>query len=66
MAEKKSLNQKIADLDTRVDWFYGEEFELDKAAEKYEQAIKLAKDIEEDLKNLKNKISVIDKDFAND
>ncbi|MBQ7041070.1 exodeoxyribonuclease VII small subunit [Candidatus Saccharibacteria bacterium] len=60
---KKSLNEKIAELDTLTNWFYGEEFSLDQATEKYKAAVTLAKEIEEDLKNLKNEITVIDKDF---
>ncbi|MBR3414758.1 exodeoxyribonuclease VII small subunit [Candidatus Saccharibacteria bacterium] len=60
---KKSLNEKIAELDTLTNWFYGEEFSLDQATEKYKAAVTLAKEIEEDLKNLKNEITIIDKDF---
>lgn len=62
--EGKNLSQKIAELDTAVDWFYGEDFNLSEAIERYEQAAKLAKDIETDLKTLKNKITVIEKDFS--
>lgn len=64
MSEKKSINQKISELNADVEWFYGDEFELEKAAEKYKSAVKLAKDIEKDLKTLKNKIEVVDKDFS--
>lgn len=64
MTDKKSLNQKIEALEKSVDWFYGEEFELDVASEKYETAMKLAAEIEKDLASLKNKIEVIDKDFT--
>ena len=60
---KKSLNEKIAELDTLTNWFYSEEFSLDQATEKYKATVALAKEIEEDLKNLKNEITVIDKDF---
>lgn len=63
MAEKKTINQKIAELDEQVEWFYGEDFSLDQAAKKYEAAVKKAKEIEKDLSELKNQISVIDKDF---
>ena len=61
---KKTINQKIAELDELTNWFYGEDFSLDQATEKYKAAVKLAKEIEEDLKSLKNEIAVIDKDFA--
>lgn len=64
MTEKKSLNQKIEDLDQAVEWFYGEDFALEQAPAKYQAAVKLAKDIEKDLKNLKNQIEVIDQDFS--
>ncbi|MDO4889473.1 MAG: exodeoxyribonuclease VII small subunit [Candidatus Saccharibacteria bacterium] len=64
MAEKKTISQKIAELDELTNWFYSEDFSLDKSTEKYQKATNLAKEIEEDLKNLKNEITVIDKDFA--
>ncbi|MBQ6393639.1 exodeoxyribonuclease VII small subunit [Candidatus Saccharibacteria bacterium] len=66
MAENKSINQKITELDTAVNWFYSDDFSLDQAAEKYKSTIKLAKDIQKDLETLKNKIEVIDKDFSKD
>ena len=64
MSENKlNLNQKIAELDKKVEWFYSEDFALENAVEKYKDAIKLAKDIEKDLKNLKNEIEVLSEDF---
>ena len=66
MAEKKTISQKIAELDELTNWFYSEDFSLDESTKKYQQATDLAKEIEEDLKNLKNEITVIDKDFAKD
>ena len=64
MTEKKTINQKIAELDELTNWFYSDDFSLDEATAKYQKATDLAKEIEEDLKNLKNEITVIDKDFA--
>lgn len=64
MTEKKTINQKIAELDELTNWFYSDDFSLDEATTKYQKATDLAKEIEEDLKNLKNQIEVIDKDFA--
>lgn len=63
---EKNLNQKIKDLDKKVEWFYSEDFALEKAVGEYKSALKLAEEIEEDLKNLKNEIEVIDKDFSKD
>ncbi|MBR3169537.1 exodeoxyribonuclease VII small subunit [Candidatus Saccharibacteria bacterium] len=61
-----NLNQKIKELDKKVEWFNSEDFELEKAVEKYREAIGLAREIEEDLKNLKNEVEVLDVDFSKD
>lgn len=61
-----NLNQKIKELDRKVEWFNSEDFELEKAVEKYREAIGLAREIEEDLKNLKNEVEVLDVDFSKD
>lgn len=62
--EKKSLNEKISELNTAVDWFYGDEFELEEAVPRYKNALSLAKSIENDLDNLKNEIEKISEDFS--
>lgn len=65
MSEKKlSLNQKIEKLDGEVDWFYSDEFKLEEATDKYKEAVKLAKEIEKDLNELKNEIEVLSEDFS--
>ena len=64
MSEQKSISDKIKQLDESVEWFYSEEFDLDLATEKYKAAVSLAKEVESDLNNLKNEISVIQKDFT--
>ncbi len=61
-----NLNQKIKELDRKVEWFNSEDFELEKAVEKYKEAMELAHEIEEDLKNLKNEVEVLDVDFSKD
>lgn len=61
---EKNLNQKLKDLDKQVGWFYSDDFKLEKAAEKYQEALKLSKEIEKDLKNLKNEIEVLSEDFT--
>lgn len=60
----KKINEKIEELNNKVEWFYGDEFKLEEASAKYKEATKLAKEIEEDLKNLKNEIKVIEEDFS--
>lgn len=61
---KESINDKISRLNTQVEWFYGDDFALDEAGGKYKAAIKLAKEIEKDLDELKNEIEIISKDFT--
>ena len=62
--QEKSLNQKIVELDSKVEWFYSDEFKLEEAVEKYKDALNLAKEIEKDLAELKNEIEVLSKDFS--
>lgn len=64
MAEKVSLNKKIEKLDAEVEWFYSDDFKLEEAVEKYKEATKLAKEIEQDLKELKNEIEILAEDFS--
>ena len=63
MAEK-SLNQKIEELDGKVEWFYSDEFKLEEAVNKYKDAAHLACEIEKDLDELKNEIEILSKDFS--
>lgn len=64
MTEKISLNQKIEKLDAQVEWFYSDDFKLEEATDKYREAVKLAKEIEHDLDELKNEITVLAEDFS--
>lgn len=60
----KTITEKIKELDEATSWFYSDEFKLDEATEKYKAATELAKEIEKDLSELKNKIEVIEQDFT--
>lgn len=62
--QKLSLNQKIEELDKRVEWFYSDDFRLEQATDKYQNAVKLAKEVERDLNELKNEIEVLSEDFS--
>ena len=64
MSEKETINQKIERLNKEIEWFYGENFSLDEARSKYQESIKLTKEIEKDLENLKNEIEVLSEDFS--
>lgn len=58
-----SIAEKTAKLNEIVAWFDGEEFELEKALEKFTEAEKLASEIEEDLMALRNDIQVVKEKF---
>lgn len=58
-SKTQSISTKLAKLDEAVDWFYSEDFNLDRALDQYSAATKLAAEIEQDLTELKNKVTVI-------
>lgn len=62
----QKLHEKIARLDEMIAWFESDKFELDAALERFEEAKKVASEIDEQLTNYKNTITVIKKDFARD
>lgn len=64
MSNGMSLNQKIAELDEEVEWFYSDDFKLEEAVEKYKGALDLANAIKKDLESLKNEIEVLSEDFS--
>lgn len=61
--EKRSIAEKTAQLDELVAWFDGDDFELEKAVDKFKEAELLAADIEKDLLAMKNEVAVIKKRF---
>lgn len=63
MSEKSSIKQKLAKLDELVEWFESDDIEIEQAIEKFDQAEKLAREIEKELQTAKNKIEVIKKKF---
>lgn len=58
-----SIAEKTAKLNEIVGWFDSEEFELEKALEKFTEAEKLAAEIEQDLMALRNDIQVVKERF---
>ncbi len=61
--KNKTIKQQMNDLQKLVEWFEGDEFELEMAKEKFELAEKLADEIRQKLTTLKNEITIIDKQF---
>lgn len=62
----ENISDKLGMLHEGVDWFYGEDFRLEEASERYKELANLAKEIEKDLTEMKNEIKVIAEDFGRD
>lgn len=67
MSDKSSnISAQLAQLNELVAWFEGDKFKLDEALEKFAEAEKVAKGIEKELSEFKNKINLIKKDFGSE
>ena len=62
-SENITIAEKTAELAKLVEWFDSEDFSLEEALDKYKDAEKLAADIEQDLKSLKNDIQIVKQKF---
>lgn len=62
--KKDNLTVKMDKFEADLEWFYGEEFNLNQAVERYKKMMKMAQDIEADLLKMKNKIIKIEEDFS--
>lgn len=58
-----SVQEKMARLDELVAWFDSDEFQLEAALDTFTEAEKLAAEIETQLSEMKNEISVLAKRF---
>ena len=58
-----SISEKISQLDKLVAWFDSEDFSIEEAIVRYQQAETLANDIEKDLEAVKENIKVVKKRF---
>jgi exonuclease VII small subunit len=64
MSQAESINQKLDQLKTKLDWFYSDDFSLDTALVEYKAAVKLAQAIKSDLTKIQNEITVLKEDFS--
>lgn len=64
--KNKSIQEKTAELTKLVSWFDSDDFELEKALDKFREAEELASDIEHDLSTLKNEINIVKQKFDSD
>jgi len=60
---EKTLKQNLADFETIINWFDGENIDVEKAISKYEQGVKLAEVIKKQLESEKNHIKVLNQKF---
>ena len=64
MSEKdKTIEEKMNTLREAAAWFEGEDFSLTMASKKFEAAAKLANEIEHDLQQMENQITVLKRSF---
>lgn len=61
---KNSIAQKIDKLEELLKWFESEEITVEESLKKYEEALRLSKELEADLQAAKNQVEVIKKKFA--
>lgn len=61
---KKSTTEIQAELETIINWFESEEVDIDQAASKYEQGLKLAAELQTRLEETKNKITKLKASFG--
>ena len=58
-----TIAEKTARLNELATWFDSDDFELERAVEKFKEAEMLAKEIEHDLMEVKNTIMMVKRDF---
>lgn len=61
-----TISEKLAKLSELTAWFESEEFELEEAIDRFKEAETLAGEIEKELSEFKNKITVLKQDFSKD
>lgn len=64
VAKKTTVAEKMEQLDALLAWFESEEITVEEALVKYEEALELSQQLEEQLKAAKNQVEVIKKKFS--
>lgn len=62
-SDNKTIEEKMQQLDELIAWFGSDEFTLDESFVKYEEAERLAKEIETQLETMTNKVTVLKQKF---
>lgn len=63
--DSSSIQEKMKQLEEIVEWFESEDAGIDEALAKYEVGLKLANELQKDIKSTKNKFTKIKKSFSN-
>ncbi len=63
MSQELTISQLLKQFDEKIAWFNSDDFELEKAKEKFIEVKALADEIEEKLLLVKNEVEVLAKDF---
>ena len=63
-ADDRSLREQMEQLEEILVWFDSDEFELEAAVERYQQAARVAEQIDQRLTEIKNKVTIITEDTA--
>ena len=58
-----SISKRMEELEQKMNWFKGDEFTLDEAAERYAEVERMASEIEEILMEMQNSVELIQKRF---
>lgn len=62
-AKNKTIEEKMDELREQAAWFESDEFSLSHAKERFDAAAKLARDIESDLSEMENQVTVLKESF---
>lgn len=60
----QSIAENLELLESLLAWFETEEITVEEALEKYQKALELSAQLEDQLKNAKNQVEVIKKKFS--
>ncbi len=61
--KNKTIEEKMNELRVLAAWFESDNFSLSQASETFEKAAKLAKEIEHDLSEMENTVTVLKQSF---
>ena len=61
--KNSTIKEKTENLNKMVEWFDSDDFVLEEAIDKFNEAQRLALEIEQELNNLKNEVNIVKEKF---